>query len=99
MPESPRLSDRPEKLSGYMKFVKETRRWYFTKADGEIVGEAFVVGVTRIKPGAPGGWISSERYSFHVKVGDTWYSGRGYGDTMSINLRRMKTKPRTGYGR
>lgn len=40
MPESPRLSDRPEKLSGYMKFVKETRRWYFTKADGEILTRA-----------------------------------------------------------
>lgn len=61
---------------------------------GNTIGTGRKLGCTRIKPGAPGSWISNERCSYQFKVNGAAYSCRGYGDGMSTSCRRMKTIPR-----
>jgi hypothetical protein len=61
---------------------------------GNTIGTGRKLGCTRIKPGAPGSWISNERCSYQFKVNGAAYSCRGYGDGMSASCRRMKTIPR-----
>lgn len=63
---------------------------------GQKVGRGRQISCTRIPPGARGSWISSTRCSYQFNVDGVWYAGRGYGEGMSIGLRKMKRPPR-GY--
>lgn len=81
---------------GYPK--KTARGWALTDGRGNILGYGHQVGCTRIRPGAPGSWISSHRCSYHFKImdpaGGKWYSCRGYGEGIAASCRRMKRPPR-----
>jgi len=78
------------KIGGY---VKDGGR-VLTDGAGNVIGHGHKVSCTRIRPGAPGSWISNERCSYRFKVDGQWYAGRGYGDHMSVSLRPMKKPPK-----
>jgi hypothetical protein len=84
------FGEAPLKIGGYVK--DGGRR--LTDGHGNTIGTGRKTNCTRIRPGAPGSWISSERCSYQFKVGDAAYSCRGYGDEMSASCRRMKKFPR-----
>lgn len=67
-----------------------------TDFKGKVLGYGHVVNCTKIRPGAPGGWISSERCSYRFKVGSKWYAGRGYGEGMAFTGRVMKKSSTKG---
>lgn len=80
----------PLKLYGY---PKENGR-VLADGHGRTLGTGRKIGCTRIRPGAPGSWISNERCSYQFVVGGTPYSCRGMGDGVSASCRKMKTTPR-----
>jgi len=52
------------------------------------------VSCVRIPPGRSGSWISGEKCSYRFKIDGEWYAGLGYGEGMSIGVRKMKRPPR-----
>lgn len=58
-----------------------------------ISAHGHVVSRSPIRPGQRGDWISNERVSYRFEVGGAWYAGRGYGEGMSLCVRRMKRPP------
>lgn len=81
---------------GYVGKRGPNGRVQLTDGQGKIIGRGHVVNCRRIRPGEPGSWISSEKCSYRFQINGNWYHGRGYGEGMSISLRRMKRAPR-GY--
>jgi len=65
-----------------------------TDGHGNTIGTGRRIGCTRIRPGAPGSWIDSQRCSYRFKVDGAAYSCRGYTDGIAVSCRRMKTMPR-----
>lgn len=62
---------------------------------GKQVGAGHVVSCKKIKPGAPGAWMSNERCSYRFKVDGVWWSVRGYGDGLYTHTpKRMAKSPR-----
>jgi len=61
---------------------------------GQIFGRGRKIGCTKIRPGAPGSWISNERCSYHFRVEGKPYSCRGYGDELAATCREMKKAPK-----
>lgn len=80
------------RTGGYPKKLPDGR-WELTDWHGKRIGVGFGT-CTRIRPGAPGSWFSSERCTYHFKIGDSFYSCRGYGQIMHASCRRMKKPPR-----
>lgn len=81
-----------QRVSGYPK--KTSKGLALTDWNGKVIGYGHLLRCTRIRPGAPGAWISNERCSYRFKVGGKWYSGRGYGEGMAFTGRAMKQPPR-----
>lgn len=63
---------------------------------GNIIGDIVSKKCRRIRPTGPGAWISNERCSYVVRIGDRLYTGRGRGDGIGVSLRQMKG--RSGLG-
>jgi len=83
-----------QKIGGYPK--KTPQGLALLDFKGNVIGYGHAVKCTKVRPGAPGSWISNERCSYRFKVSGKWYSGRGYGEGMAFSGRAMKTPPR-GY--
>ena len=81
-------------IGGYPKKMPDGRL-ALTDGHGKVVGYGHLVNCTKIKYGAP--WIASERCRYRFKVGDRWYSGRGYGEGMAFFGRLMKRPPPRRY--
>ncbi len=85
------------RIGGYPKKVAGGG-WVLQDGAAKTIARGRLVGCTKIKPGAPGSWISNERCSFQFKVPDAgkgkWYSCRGFGEGMAASCRRMKNPPR-----
>jgi len=81
---------------GYPKRMPDGRL-ALTAGDGKILGYGRKAKCTKIRPGAPGAWISNERCSYNFKLSDKygsgWYACRGYGEGVAASCRRMK-RPR-----
>lgn len=60
---------------------------------GKVIGRGHVLNKTRIRPGARGAWISSERVSYRFKIDGKWYGCRGMGDGISASCRVLKRQP------
>ena len=80
----------PLKYGGY---PKDNGR-ILADGHGRTLGTGRKIGCSRIRPGAPGSWISNERCSYQFVVNGTPYSCRGYGDGVAVSCRRMKKTPR-----
>jgi hypothetical protein len=84
------------RTGGYPKQLPDGR-WALMgyKDNKEIqLGVGRQISCNRIAPGRPGSWISSHRCSYQFKIGERWYSCRGYGEGMSASCRLMKRPPR-----
>ena len=62
-----------------------------------LLGIGRVIGCTKIRPGAPGSWISGERCSYQFNIRGKWYSCRGYGEDMAASCRVTKRRPPSGF--
>ncbi len=84
------------KIGGYPRTQSDGRIALIGYRDNKefVQGYGRKIGCTKIRPGMPGSWISSERCSYHFKVDGAAYSCRGYGDEVAASCRRMKTAPR-----
>lgn len=81
------------RISGYPK--KHLGSWALADWHGKVIStDGRQIGCTKIRPGAPGSWIDSQRCSYHFIVDGAAYSCRGYGEGIAVSCRRMKTKPR-----
>ena len=60
---------------------------------GTVIGKGRKVNCAKIRPGAPGSWISNERCSYQFKIRGLWYGCRGMGDGMATTCRVMKRAP------
>ena len=83
---------------GYPKQLPDGR-WAlmgYKKGDrkSKFIGLGRQVSCTRVRPNAPGGWISNERCSYQFKIRGKWYACRGLGEGMATSCRRMKQAPR-----
>ncbi len=95
-----RLGDpaiRPLRSGGYPK--KTAQGWKLTDGHGNIIGHGKLNNCTKIRPGAPGHWIDSQRCTYYFKIAGAfgkgkWYSCRGYGEGVAVSCRRMKSPPR-----
>lgn len=85
----------PAKIYGYPK-DNGTR---LTDGSGKTIAKGRKVNCTRIRPGAPGSWISNERCSYQFKFQGLWYGCRGMGDGMAASCRIMKRAPADQRGR
>jgi hypothetical protein len=85
---SRRNVDRSGYIGGYPKHIDG--RLVLTDFNGKVLGHGRIVNKSKIRPGAPGHWLSSERVSYQFVVDGKRYHGRGYGDQMSVTLRPMK---------
>lgn len=65
-----------------------------TDAQGRVIGTGRRINCTKIRPGAPGSWIDSQRCSYQFKVDSKPYACRGYTDGMAVSCREMKKMPR-----
>lgn len=83
--------DRSGYLGGYPKKMPDGRL-ALTDGHGNVLGYGKVVGTSKIRPGAPGHWISSERVSYNFTVAGRHYHGRGFGEGMALTLRPMKSR-------
>lgn len=64
----------------------------FQDWNGNKIGTIVDKRCTRVKPHERGSWISNERCSYVVKIGGSYYAGRGRGDGIAVNLRQMKRR-------
>lgn len=64
-----------------------------TDGSGKVIGKGRKIGCTRVRPDAPGGWLSNERCSYQFKIRGLWYGCRGRGDGVSASCRVMKRAP------
>ena len=78
-----------KRISGYPK--KVATGWALMDFHGQSIGRGHLIKCTRIRPGAPGSWISDKRCSYRFKVEGAWYSGRSYGEGMLFTGREMKS--------
>ncbi len=60
---------------------------------GKTIAKGRKVNCTKIRPGAPGHWMSNERCSYQFKHQGLWYACRGMGDGMAASCRVMKKAP------
>lgn len=58
--------------------------------NGKVIGHGHIVSCSKVRPGMPGAWISSERCSYHFKVDGVWYAMRGRGDGIAAGGRAIK---------
>lgn len=96
------------KVYGYIKAVEPTKdgrlfssqRVLLQNASGVTIGKGRVNQCTRVAPNAPGGWVSSQRCSYYIKLIPpapqltNALSCRGAGEGMSTSCREMKKTPR-----
>jgi hypothetical protein len=66
----------------------------YKKGKPKLLGVGRKLSCTRIRPGAPGSWISNERCSYQFNIRGRWYSCRGMGEGMAASCRRMAKAPR-----
>lgn len=82
-----------EGITGYPKTVSG-HQVVLTDFNGKEIAKGRVLRCTRVRGHERGGWISNERCSYQFVKDGVYYAGRGRGDGISVNARRMKTKPR-----
>lgn len=81
-------------MGGYVKASPQGGdRKLLTDGHGNVIARGFVHRCTKVKPWQPGGWLSSERCSYHFVDQGQWYSCRGRGDGIAASCARMKTPP------
>lgn len=91
------LGEAPLRVGGYPSLStasSSSRARTLKDGQGRTIGHGHVVNCTKIRPGAPGSWISNERCSYQFMIGGAAYSCRGYGEGMAASCRRMKTIPK-----
>lgn len=79
-------------MGGYVKASPQGGdRKLLTDWHGNVIARGFVNRCTKVRPGQPGAWISSERCSYHFVDQGQWYSCRGRGDMLAASCTKMKT--------
>lgn len=81
------------RTGGYPKKMPDGRL-ALQDGQGKVIGYGHVLRCTKIRPGAPGSWISSQRCSYRFVINGKHYSCRGYGEGVSAGCRLMKKAPR-----
>jgi len=78
----------PERLSGYVE--KIGGKLVLTDGQKNVIAHLRAGKETRIEPWQRGGWISGSLTTYYAQLGGHTYYGRGYGESMSLSLRRLK---------
>lgn len=97
-----RLGAPGDRVYGYTEYkgsgsvpTRASPGWALTDGQSNVIGTGRQVGCSRVKPGARGGWISSQRcsYNFRLRTGEV-VACRSFGEGMAASCRVMKKPPR-----